>query len=331
MSENQRYEGIKEVPAGKIFRGTVMVRSTVVRYRSSGEAYLVLEVGDRSGRLKGRIWQQPLRYARFLSAGQVVDLEAQIELFRNAKTFRLRKLKIRENCGPQEWKALLPTGRFDHEKLAEKIRLHICEITSPFWQALLDQLLIKSEQTLNALLHAPAGKLWHYNYLHGLAEQTLHLLQLADTLRDCFPLIDRELLKTGILCRAVGFAEAFTLAGYIDYGDEARLSGIIPLAYLKVSEAIKKIDAFPEERRQCVLHLVAFSCEDGHLVHPDYVVPKTPEAIALAALLRLVRNVNAVTRIALNDIPPNSRWSKHVNLLNRSIFVGDKWPGHNHD
>ncbi len=82
---------------------------------------------------------------------------------------------------------------------------------------------------------APAAKVYHQAYRHGLLEHTLSVAQAVSAAANFFPGIDRDVAVAGALLHDIGKIEAYNddpLA--IDLTDAGRLQGEIPLGYYKV-------------------------------------------------------------------------------------------------
>ncbi len=82
---------------------------------------------------------------------------------------------------------------------------------------------------------------------------------------------------TGALLHDIGKLDAYELeAGAISMSDQGRLQGEIPLGYYRVRRTIERIDGFPPELAQALLHIIL--SHHGSLEHGSPVVPCTREA-----------------------------------------------------
>ena len=92
-----------------------------------------------------------------------------------------------------------------------------------------------------------------------------------------FPGIDRDVAVAGALLHDIGKLEAYELdAGGISMSDHGRLHGEIPLGYYRVRRTIERLDGFPPELAQAVLHIIL--SHHGALEHGSPVIPCTREA-----------------------------------------------------
>ena len=124
---------------------------------------------------------------------------------------------------------------------------------------------------------APAAKYYHQAYRHGLLEHCLTVAQAVSAISATFPGIDRDVAVTGALLHDLGKLDAYDLDGdAISMSDHGRLYGEIPLGYYLVRRLIERIDGFPADLEQAVLHIIL--SHHGALEHGSPVVPCTREA-----------------------------------------------------
>ena len=321
MSEELEKAGIKSVPIGKSFVGFCVLRNKELRYKQSGEPYLILELGDRSGRLKARIWEKPLEYEQAYQAGNIIKIKAVVQAFQDKKELKIQKIRLATAEDEVELKDLLPASPKDLQQLKQKLHEHINSIENPYLKKLLSGLFDVKEFE-EAFYLSPAGKLWHHNYLSGLIEHVVTMLDIGQLLKTHYPLLDLELLKCGIICHNIGKVKEYSLDGFIDFSDQGRLIGYNAMGFEMASRQIAVIEGFPAELRDRLVHLILSHQNESR--ENDGVVPMTLEAVVLRCLILLDANTNALCRIQENDALPGSKWTKYIPLLDRFIYVGGK-------
>jgi 3'-5' exoribonuclease len=87
---------------------------------------------------------------------------------------------------------------------------------------------------------------------------------------------------------------------------------------MMVNEEAKKIKDFPEDLKDCLLHVIL--SHQGKLEYASPVVPKTLEAIALYQADELSAKVNAYKNAILNEQKSDSKWTKYINLVSTELF-----------
>ena len=119
-------------------------------------------------------------------------------------------------------------------------------VQNPYLRELLDRLLAAGTETGDRWRAAPAAKIYHQAYRHGLLEHSLSVAQGVSAMAATFPGIDRDVAVTGALLHDIGKIEAYEqTGGAIDLSDAGKLQGEIPLGYYRVRSAMEGIDGLP--------------------------------------------------------------------------------------
>lgn len=312
--------GIKTVPLGKQFIGFCILRKKELRYKANGEAYLHLELGDWSGRLNAKIWNSVKKYDEMVEVGKIVKIKAVVQQFQDRKELKIQQLRKSQPGDEIDLHLLLPRSQKDIVKLKESFFEHISRFQNPHLQKLLSN-IFSNEQDAEQFFMSPAGKLWHHNYLYGMLEHVVTMLDIVDVMKRHYPLIDADLLKCGIILHDIGKTKGYDKDGFIDYSDEGRLIGHITIGYDSVSERINEFDDFPPELRKQLLHMIL--SHQGAQGKGSPVEPQTIEAIVLHYINELDSKANAVTRIIESDMLPDSKWSKFIPSLERFVYYNE--------
>ena len=169
---------------------------------------------------------------------------------------------------------------------------------------------------------APAAKVYHQAYRHGLLEHTLSVAQAVSAAANFFPGIDRDVAVTGALLHDIGKTEAYNddpLA--IDLTDLGRLQGEIPLGYYLVRRQIEEIPGFDPDLAQCVLHIIL--SHHGQLEHGSPVVPATREAVLVHMIDNLGGRLGSFDRLE-RQLPAGEAWSGFDRALSGSAYFGQR-------
>jgi 3'-5' exoribonuclease len=169
---------------------------------------------------------------------------------------------------------------------------------------------------------APAAKVYHQAYRHGLLEHTVSVAQAVSAAANFFPGIDREVAVAGALLHDIGKTVAYNddpLA--IDLTDAGRLQGEIPLGYYTVRREIEEIPGFDPGLAQAVLHIIL--SHHGSLEHGSPVVPATREAVLVHMIDNLGGRLGSFDRLE-RELPAGESWSGFDRALSGSAYFGQR-------
>src|SRR5665811_1664373 len=197
--------------------------------------------------------------------------------------------------------------RVSFEELEGKLRQLLGTVQEPQLRRLLDRFFGEGAEKWARFRDAPAAKVYHQAYRHGLLEHTVSVAQAVSAAANFFPGIDREVAVAGALLHDIGKTVAYNddpLA--IDLTDAGRLQGEIPLGYYTVRREIEEIPGFDPALAQAVLHIIL--SHHGSLEHGSPVLPCTREATLVHMVDNLGGRLGSFDRIE-KELAPGARWS----------------------
>lgn len=254
-----------------------------------GGNFFTLELGNRKGEIKAKYWGGTLedvqRVHDELSVGDIVRVKGSVGEFRGKSEIALdpSEGQIIERMDPQDYdlEEFLPKIKENPEHLFSNISRRIRNLENAY----LRELCMKFYGNKNIapkLKEMPAAKSYHHNRIGGYIQHIHETMQLAETFCKQHPWLDKELLLTGVFLHDIGKMEEYEYGAAIDFTDEGRLIGHIPIGDHMVTEAIDEIEGFPEDLKRKVRHMIL--SHHGHKEWGSAVEPRTKEAIVLHEL-----------------------------------------------
>jgi 3'-5' exoribonuclease len=129
---------------------------------------------------------------------------------------------------------------------------------------------------------------------------------------------------TGALLHDIGKLDAYEWgAGAISMSDHGRLHGEIPLGYYRVRRAIDRLDGFPPQLAEAVLHIIL--SHHGSLEHGSPVVPCTREATLVHMIDNLGGKLGSFDRLE-KELPAGEQWSAYDKALGGGAYFAHR-PG----
>jgi 3'-5' exoribonuclease len=201
------------------------------------------------------------------------------------------------------------------DQMERDLRELVGTIQNPHLRMLLSEVFAEA---WHAYRDAPAAKRYHQAYRHGLLEHSLTVAQAVGAISATFPGIDRDVAVTGALLHDIGKLDAYELeAGGISMSDPGRLQGEIPLGYYRVRRTIERLDGFPPQLAQAVLHIIL--SHHGSLQHGSPVVPCTREATLVHMIDNLGGRLGSFDRLE-KELPAGQQWSAYDKVLGGGAY-----------
>ncbi len=307
-------------PGDSVLTFFVIRKKEIKQKKSNGDLYLSFEFGDRSGRIRGSVWENVEKLYQEFHVSDVVKVKGKVISYREEAHLsigKMRKTITSDNIRPQQF---LPESNTDNKEIDRELMDWIASIHNAHIKTLLEG-IFNDPEIREKFMFAPAAKLWHHNYLGGLAEHTLSLINLCHQLHQLYPQLNRDVLLAAALLHDLGKIYELETKGFINYSAEGRLIGHISMACEIVNDKTKNIKDFPDTIKQQLLHCIL--SHHGKQEYGSPVVPMTLEALVLNYADELDSTIAAFMRIKKKDHEPGKQWSNYVNLLDRFLYIED--------
>lgn len=306
---------VADLNAEQTITAFFLVHAREVRNTREGKQYLRLELGDRSGTVEARMWDQFEIAAKDVARDDIVKVQARVEIYRNRP--QLAILQVRR-ARPEEIDIAdyLPHTKEDVGQLWARV-LEYCNSIADPWLRKLASLVLSDPHTAESYKRAPAAKTMHHAYIGGLLEHVVSLCGLAKQVVAHYPELNLDLLLTAAILHDVGKLEELCYERSIGYTVEGQLLGHIVMELETVTRAMDAIDGFPGRLKTVVQHLLI-----SHHGQYEFGSPKLPmirEALVFHYLDDLDSKLAAV-RSALAADSGEDEWSAYSSALGRKFL-----------
>ena len=318
---------IRELKPGEPVTSFFVIRKMELKTKRDGTPYLLLGLGDSTGRISATQWNNAKSVYESFKVGDIVKVKGNVSTYKDTLQLSVERIRKAEPSDKIDVKAFVQKGKIDIETLAKSFRDAIESIRNTHLQKLLRK-IFDNPQFFNHFQDAPGGKLWHHAYLGGLLEHTMAVVKICETMCQLYPSADRDILITGALLHDIGKMEEYGYSqGFIDFTDEGRLWGHISIGAQRVRaiiEEIEKEEGFPVELKKEILHLIL--SHQGKLEPGSTVLPQTLEAMILYYSDEMDSKANALLHIIERDSESGRQWSQYIQLLDRFIYLKNNKP-----
>ncbi len=298
---------VREFADGSEIAQALLVRDVEVRRRRDGGDYLKLMLGDRTGTIPALVWDGVEQAREVCCLGEIVHATGRFSIHpRFGPQLSVERLRAaqRHEYVPDD---LLDGPARDADQMEADLRELIATVQNPHLRRLLGIVFGENSPTWTRYRDAPAAKRYHQAYRHGLLEHSLTVAQAVGAISATFPGIDRDIAVTGALLHDIGKLEAYEVnGGAISMSDRGRLYGEIPLGYYRVRRVIERLDGFPPELEQALLHIIL--SHHGALEHGSPVVPCTREATLVHMIDNLGGRLGSFDRLE-KELPTGEQWT----------------------
>ncbi len=297
-----------------------LVHEKEIRNTREGKPYLRLELGDRSGTIEARMWDQFDLAVKDINRDDFVKVQARVEIYRNKPQLSLQQLRLAK---PEEIDLadfLLHTKE-DVGKLYAQLLEYANAIANP-WLKKLATGIVSNPEIAAKYKRAPAAKVMHHAYLGGLIEHVVSLCGLAEQAAAHYPELDADLLLTAAILHDVGKLDELCYDRAIAYTVEGQLLGHIMMEFETVSKAMDALEGFPPALKTVVQHLLI-----SHHGQYEFGSPKLPmirEALVFHYLDDLDSKL-AAARAALALDSGEPEWSTYSGALGRKFLRLDQF------
>ncbi len=300
----------------------LLVRDVELRSRRDGGEYLKVLLGDRTGSVPAVVWDEVQTARELCAPGEVVHATGRYCVHsRYGPQLAIQAIRP---ANDDEFAAadLLDGPIRGPDQMEADLRQLLDTVHNPHLRRLLGLVFGSSSAVWARYRDAPAAKHYHQAYRHGLLEHCLTVAQAVGALSAIFPGIDRDVAVTGALLHDIGKLEAYDLqSGAISMSDRGRLHGEIPLGYYRVRRAIERLDGFPAELEEAILHIIL--SHHGALEHGSPVVPCTREATLVHMIDNLGGRLGSFDRIE-KQLPAGEQWSAYDKALGAGAYFSDR-------
>jgi 3'-5' exoribonuclease len=315
---------IGDLADGQMVSSPFLVREKEIRTSArTGTSWLHLELGDRSGTISAKMWNNYSALVETFERDDIVQIRGRVKLYNGRKELTLEQI-IPAAERDYDLGDFLPHTKYDVEKLYADLRAAIAGMKNPWLQQLLAS-VVEDPVIAPRLKRAPAAMTMHHAYLGGLIEHIASLIGLAGAVTAHYPDLDRDLLLAGVVLHDIGKLDEIQYARGISYSDEGRLLGHIMIGAALVQEKCRAIPGFPAPLAVLAEHLILSHHGSHEFGSPS--LPQFPEAVVLHFIDDLDSKM-AGMRASLEAGPAGpgaDLWTERSPSLRRALLRADKF------
>ncbi len=300
----------------KVITSSFVVVSRQVKPKKSGEPYLALTLGDRSGHLESKMWDNVEDAIDAFDQDDFIKVKGLVNRYKNRFQLTIHKLR-RLGESEIDYADYLPKTTKDIGELWQTLAGFVASFKDPHLKALVEAFMADPD-IAEPYRNAPAAKTLHHAFIGGLLEHVVSLFTSCDLMCRNYPQINRDLLLTGAFLHDIGKIHELTYNRSFSYTTRGQLLGHMIIELEMLQAKLSQLPDFPDPLKTLVEHLII-----SHHGQYDFGSPKLPmfpEALMLHYLDDLDSKMEAMRAQFERAADSDGAWTSYNPSLGRSVL-----------
>jgi len=305
----------------KIITSTFVVVSKQIKPKKTGEPYLALILGDRTGQLDAKMWDNVEEVLNAFEQDDFLKIKGLVNKYKNRFQLTIHKLrKLGET--EIEFADYLPKTTKNIDELWQALADFVATFQNPHLKSLVQGFMADPEIAA-AYRNAPAAKTLHHAYIGGLLDHVVSLFRSCDLVCRNYPQVNRDLLLTGAFLHDIGKVHELAYNRSFSYTTRGQLLGhmVIELEMLQAKLAL--VPDFPAELKTLLEHLIISHHGEYEFGSPK--LPMFPEALLLHYMDDLDSKMEAMRAQFEREADLDSSWTSYNASLGRPLLNSAKF------
>ena len=305
----------------KVITSAFVVISKQVKPKKTGEPYLALTLGDRSGHLEAKMWDNVEEALDGFEQDDFIKVKGLLNKYKNRFQITIHKLR---KMGDSEidFADYLPKTTKNIDELWQTLTDFVATFEDPYLKPLVESFM-KDPEISAAYRNAPAAKTLHHAYIGGLLDHVVSLFRSCDLVSRNYPQINRDLLLTGAFFHDIGKIHELTYNRSFSYTTKGQLLGHMIIELEMLHAKIAQIPGFPDELKILIEHLII--SHHGQYEFGSPKLPMFPEALMLHYMDDLDSKMESMRAHFEREQGNESPWSSYNPSLGRPLLNSAKF------
>lgn len=312
---------INQFSEGESINQVFVANGKQLRPNRQGNLYLQLTLSDKSGSVNAMQWNANQSVYDSFENGDYVIIKGTTQLFNGNLQIIVQQLKKADESRVDEADFVTLTNE-NIGQLIVQLRQFVDSISHPQLQSLCQQYL-DNKDIMEKFSQAPAGVKNHHAYQGGLIHHVVSLMELAESVVQHYPEVDRDLVLAGVLLHDLSKTDELAYERSLEYTDEGQLVGHLVMGVELLGKQIDQWEAnqgtaFPNDIAIQLKHMIV-----SHHGQYDFGSPKLPmtlEALVLHMIDNLDAKVHQFSHAMDSEANPGDNWTPFIPTLGRKLY-----------
>src|SRR6184192_2634920 len=305
----------------KVLTSSFVVVSKQVKPKKTGEPYLALTLGDRTGQLEAKMWDNVADALDAFEQDDFIKIKGLLNKYKNRFQITIHKLR-RLGDSEVDFADYLPKTTKDIGELWQTLAAFVANFQDPCLKALVEAFM-SDPDIAEAYRTAPAAKTLHHAYIGGLLDHVVSLFRSCDLVCRNYPQINRDLLLTGAFLHDIGKIHELAYNRSFSYTSRGQLLGHMIIELEMLQAKIAQIPGFPNQLKTLLEHLII--SHHGQYEFGSPKLPMFPEALVLHYLDDLDSKMEAMRTHFERAAELDGGWTGYNPSLGRPLLNSSKF------
>jgi len=300
----------------KVITSTFVVVSKQVKPKKTGEPYLALILGDRSGQIEAKMWDNVEDSLDAFEQDDFLKVKGLLNKYKNRFQLTIHKVR-RLGDSEIDFADYLPKTTKNIDELWQALGDFVGTLQNPHLKALIEAFMADPE-IAHAYRNAPAAKTLHHAYIGGLLDHVVSLFRSCDLICRNYPHVNRDLVLAGAFLHDVGKIHELTYNRSFSYTTRGQLLGHMVIELEMLRGKVTLVPGFPAELTTLLEHLII--SHHGQYEFGSPKLPMFPEALLLHYMDDLDSKMESMRAHFERESELESAWTSYNASLGRPLL-----------
>src|SRR5277367_618106 len=305
----------------KIITSNFVVVSKQIKPKKTGEPYLALILGDRSGQIDAKMWDNVDEVLNGFEQDDFLKVKGLVNKYKNRFQLTIHKLR-KLGDSEIEFSDYLPKTTKDIDELWLTLGNFVQSFQNTHLKSLVQSFMADPEIAA-AYRNAPAAKTLHHAYIGGLLDHVVSLMRSCDLVCRNYPQVNRDLVMAGAFFHDIGKIHELTYARSFTYSTRGQLLGHMIIELEMLQQKLALVPDFPAQLKTLLEHLII--SHHGQYEFGSPKLPMFPEALLLHYMDDLDSKMEAMRAQFEREPDLESPWTSYNASLGRPLLNSAKF------
>lgn len=278
--------------------------------------YLALTLQDKTGSIEAKVWDNAEKLGAQFNEGDVINIEGAVSTYQNSLQLTVKKID-KLDSDKVDPSYFLPSSTRSSEEMYEELSAIIDDLEDIDIKNLLQE-FFKDDDIRQRFKVAPAAMKMHHDYIGGLIEHVLSLIDVGKLLCSHYKSVNLSMVIAGCILHDIGKIYELKYDSAFSYSDEGKMIGHINMEIEMVEEKARLVSGFPDIKKMQIKHMLL--SHHGKYEFGSPKLPMTLEAMVFSKMDDLDAKIYQIDRAIDESLNTNGWTDKIYGIENTQFF-----------